>query len=238
MFLTWTSTADGVLVRTDETFCSDWSWKKLPFSPQWHASINLPHGGKHHNFRSVDSGTCVLLWPPAEPLLEAAQHDICVSVSDWAATAAADLFKEKFNILGNTPICFCFDTTHMSAHESGINLPIQTLSKKANFRKCWSTPLKTQAFFHGGSSSTVQRGCSAASNRLLGFVNNPRGVHFSLFQKLLIITTIISISQTHLSPLQLHHLQSLKKTHAPPAFYTRVWYKIRHFFVLSIHVVC
>lgn len=105
--MTWTSTADGVLVRTDETFCSNWpdAGRSCPLSGRL-ASIP-PHPHLHHtleeentNFRSVNSGTVVLLGPPAKPpaLLEAAQRDIGVTVpltvTDWA-TAAADLLKSS-----------------------------------------------------------------------------------------------------------------------------------------------
>lgn len=86
--VTWTSTADGVLVRTDETFCSDWpdAGRSCPFFLffffQRAACIYFfPVEAENTNARSVNSGTVALLWPPAEPgRLEAAQHDVGLAV--------------------------------------------------------------------------------------------------------------------------------------------------------------
>lgn len=102
--MTWTSTADGVLVWTDETFCSDWPDAGRS-CPCFRAACiySSPLEVKNTNLRSANSGTVVLLWPPAEPpaLLEAAKRDICVTdlfaVNDWAIAAAALLLKEKLN---------------------------------------------------------------------------------------------------------------------------------------------
>lgn len=62
------------------------------------------------NFRSVNSGTVVLLWPPAEPpaLLEATQRDISTAAPlavGYCATAAVALLLLLY-ILGNTLVCF------------------------------------------------------------------------------------------------------------------------------------
>lgn len=90
-----------VPVWTDETFCSDWpdAGRSCPFFQSGlHLFFPLLRW-ENTNLGSANSGTVVLLWPPAEPpaLLEAAKRDICVTdlfaVNDWAITAAGLLLK-------------------------------------------------------------------------------------------------------------------------------------------------
>lgn len=85
-----------------------------------------PHSRwENTNLRSANSGTVVLLWPPAEPpaLLEAAKRDICVTdlfaVNDWAITAAGLLLKEIAQLLKMLLFISCkefkgkIDTSHI-----------------------------------------------------------------------------------------------------------------------------
>lgn len=96
-----------VPVWTDETFCSDWpdAGRSCPFF-RAACIFSCPHSRwENSNLRSANSGTVVLLWPPAEPpaLLEAAKRDTCVTdlfaVNDWAMTAAGLLLKEIAQLL-------------------------------------------------------------------------------------------------------------------------------------------
>lgn len=126
--LTWTSTADGVLVRTDETFCSDWpdAGRSCPFFfffflKEWLASIFFPVEAENTNLRSVNSGTVALLWPPAEPpaRLEAAQHDVglvvLLGVSDRGDSCCGFNKKEQFDIFrGEKMLIFFLNTTVVS----------------------------------------------------------------------------------------------------------------------------
>lgn len=118
---TWTSTADGVLVRTDETFCSDSpdAGRSCPFSGRL-ASIFffLPSRWKT---QTSDQFTVALSSYSDHQLFEATRRDIIaaalLAVGDWS-TAAACLFKKKLDIWGNVLCSLSCRVLHTHTHTS------------------------------------------------------------------------------------------------------------------------